>query len=462
MNMSIHNSMIHPQSEVYPDLENSQQFLEEVRLYLEKYPETEHVDVCLHDLNGHLRGKRIDIKTLNNLAKGCYFPLSIYGMSLDGNVVEETGLGKYIGEPDRLCMPVPGTLKPCALQPETHAQVYVSMQNENGSDCLYEPRNQLKKIIRQFNKINIFPIMGSEIEFYLFENQSTPSSTSQNISQCFDVDAPDDYKNVLQQIEIEAKRQKIEMTAIVAESASGQYEINLQHTRDILKLCDDIFAMKRIVKQIATSHGLNACFMAKPDMDKAGSGLHFHMSLQDQDDKNIFSHHDIQQPNPTLTKVLAGLLDLMPASMAILAPNINSYRRFQFGSHVPLEANWGINNRNVAIRLPCTDQENQRLEYRVAGADSNCYLCCAVILIGVLHGLQHDFILEKPSHLKKLNDSHNFLPIRQLEALHRFEKNLTLKKYLGEDFVRLWLTCKRHEYEMVQNHITDIEIGWNI
>lgn len=81
-------------------------FLNEVDSYLNTYPNTKHVDIFLYDLNGHLRGKRIDISCLKSLDKGCYLPLSIYAMSLDGNVVEETGLGKFVGEPDYLCVPV--------------------------------------------------------------------------------------------------------------------------------------------------------------------------------------------------------------------------------------------------------------------------------------------------------------------------------------------------------------------
>ncbi|MFI7966931.1 glutamine synthetase, partial [Acinetobacter baumannii] len=83
------------------DIFNSELFLKEVDEYLSLYPHTQHMDIYLHDLNGHIRGKRIDVKSLKNLSNGCYFPLSVYAMSLDGKVIEETGLGKYIGEPDR-------------------------------------------------------------------------------------------------------------------------------------------------------------------------------------------------------------------------------------------------------------------------------------------------------------------------------------------------------------------------
>jgi gamma-glutamylputrescine synthase len=120
-------------------------FSEEIENYLQRYPNTRHVEICLHDLNGHVRGKRIDIVGLKNIAQGCYFPMSIYAMSLDGEVIEESGLGKSIGEPDYLCKPILGSLQPCALNPESNAQLFLTMKDDNHQDCEVEPRNILKK-----------------------------------------------------------------------------------------------------------------------------------------------------------------------------------------------------------------------------------------------------------------------------------------------------------------------------
>ncbi|RKL59377.1 glutamine synthetase, partial [Acinetobacter baumannii] len=202
---------------------NSELFLKEVDEYLSLYPHTQHIDICLHDLNGHIRGKRIDVKSLKNLSNGCYFPLSVYAMSLDGKVIEETGLGKYIGEPDRLCLPILGSLQPSALSPELNAQLYLSMQEEDGSDCCYEPRNILKKLLNQLHANNYFPVMAAELEFYLFSPHHQFETSSEN--QCFDIDAPNNYQQVLDEVEKAALLQSIEITAIVAESSPGQYEL---------------------------------------------------------------------------------------------------------------------------------------------------------------------------------------------------------------------------------------------
>lgn len=435
-------------------------FIEEVEAYLQQYPNTQHVDVYLCDLNGHLRGKRIDIGCLRNLTKGCYFPLSIYAMSLDGKVIEETGLGKYIGEPDYLCEPILGSLQPHPTDPEHNAQVLLSMKDDHGKDCAYEPRNVLKKILYQLHEKNYYPCIAAEIEFYLHP-LSTAREVEETVTQCFDINTSDHYQNILNEIESVAKLQNIQITGIVSESSSGQYEINLQHTTDLLILCDQIMLLKRTIKQIANKHGLRANFLAKPDMHKAGSGMHFHMSILDQNQKNIFSSLEGNIADGLL-KAVSGLLLLMPDSMAILAPNLNSFRRFKLGNHVPLEANWGLNNRNVAIRIPCSDQENQRLEYRVAGADCNPYLAVTTILIGALHGLTHQLTLPKQAHQLKLKSEHVLLPTEQIQALSLLKANKYLTEYLGEAFVELWCTVKQAEYQSVYSQITAIEKNWDI
>lgn len=118
------------------------------------------------------------INSLKGLAKGCYFPVSVYAMSLDGEVVEASGLGKYIGEPDQMCKPILDSLRPSAYAPTTHAQLFLSMQEDDGSDCMLEPRNILKKILNQLHEQHFFPVMdrGVRILFISWSTRSEPKA----------------------------------------------------------------------------------------------------------------------------------------------------------------------------------------------------------------------------------------------------------------------------------------------
>ena len=84
-------------------------------------------------MNGCFRGKRIPVSSLKKLEKGCYFPASVFAMDILGNVVEEAGLGQEMGEPDRTCVPVLGSLTPSAADPEFIGQMLLTMVDEDGA-----------------------------------------------------------------------------------------------------------------------------------------------------------------------------------------------------------------------------------------------------------------------------------------------------------------------------------------
>lgn len=152
-------------------------FAKEVKRYLETYPDTQYVDVLLTDLNGCFRGKRIPVAGLSKLEKGCYFPASVFAMDILGNVVEEAGLGQEMGEPDRSCIPVPGTLTPSAADPQSIAQVQLTMVDEDGAPFDVEPRNVLNRLWQQLRQRGLFPVVAVELEFYLLTANAMPKAT---------------------------------------------------------------------------------------------------------------------------------------------------------------------------------------------------------------------------------------------------------------------------------------------
>lgn len=439
-------------------------FRQEVENYLKHYPATEHVDIFLNDLNGCIRGKRISVSELSSLEKGCYFPLSVYAMDLDGHVIEESGLGQSLGDPDRLCVPVSGALKPCAKDPEHHAQVLLTMKNPDGTPCEIEPRVVLERVLHRLHSRGLFPVVAAEVEFYLREQDLSGSHEEvlNTPSHCLSVDAPEAHSGLLNDIELHAKIQKIPLTGIVAEASAGQYELNLRHTDNVLEACDHVQTLKRLIRQVAEKHHQTATFMAKPYASSSGSGLHFHISLQDAMGCNKLAS-EFGELSLHMKKALAGMLSLMPASIAILAPNVNSYRRFGPGMHVPLHASWGYNNRSVALRLPCADRDNQRIEYRIAGADANPYLVMATILSGILHGLDNDFPLTSPE--EGHNSAHQHaaaFPLSQQSALDLFNENIPLKELLGAKFCDVWSICRRENIKEFEKHITEKELEWHL
>ena len=196
----------------------------------------------------------------------------------------------------------------------------------------------------------------------------------------------DDFDVFLEDVYQSCEKQNIKITCTSSEDGIAQFEINFAHGKDCLKIADDTLLFKRLVRGIAQKHSLAATFMAKPHGQWSGSGCHVHFSLLDEKGQNLFDNTSGVGNNissPTLQNAVAGLLEAMPESTLLFAPHLNSYRRLATEQDSPSVVAWGHDNRTTAIRIPTS---GNRIEHRVAGADSNPYLVLAAILGAALGG----------------------------------------------------------------------------
>ena len=258
------------------------------------------------------------------------------------------------------------------------------------------------------------------------------------------------FSHYLHEVNDACARQGITTGAISAEYAPGQFEINLRHSDQPLQAADQCVMFRRAVQCVARKHGLQATFMAKPYADNAGSGLHLHLSLLDHNGKNIFDgggeYGAAGCASPLLRHAIGGLSQSMAESMAIFAPNINSYRRFVADSYVPMRPNWGYENRSVAIRVPKSPGSARRLEHRVAVADANPYLTLAALLASVHHGLSNDIDAGKPARGNAGRQPHPEVPFEPKSAFEKCRHGRVLPGYFGQRYLDAYSSCKLNEY----------------
>jgi glutamine synthetase len=267
-----------------------------------------------------------------------------------------------------------------------------------------------------------------------------------------------EYSPLLSEIDRVCRLQNVPATSALAEYGPGQYEVNLAHAPDALRVCDEALRFKRVVKSVARAHGCEATFLPKPYRDMAGSGLHIHVSLLDDAGRNIFAATNPLDSKP-LRHVIAGTLSTLADGMALCAPGPNSYRRFRAEAYVPLHPSWSINNRGSAIRVPASDASNLRIEHRLAGADANPYLVLAWVLAGMLHGLENR--LEPPAVLtgNAYLQEGEPLPTSWAAAIDRFAASDFARAAFGEKFTHLFSVVKRAEMQEFNSHVTPLEIA---
>ncbi|WP_230492944.1 glutamine synthetase family protein [Martelella alba] len=439
-------------SDVEDDVCNSNElsraFQNEVRDYISRYPTTRHIDVYLNDINGTFRGKRLSIDDLHSVSKGCYFPQSVYSMDRQGKVFSRASDNIVREEPDRLCLPVPGTLRPSAYEPRENAQLLMSMRDASGVPCAMEPRVILENVLRRFHQNGLYPVIAPEVEFYLID-QEAQGIRSQG---CFHMTVPSTYASFIENLEEMSAAQHIPLTGIVSEVEPGQFELNLRHSHQVVDVCENVLALRRLTSIVASELGYKASFMAKPFSQLAGNGLHFHISLNDVHGNNVFASPD-NELNGMARLCLAGLLHLMPASVAIMAPGVNSFRRIRKSLNEPLFSSWGYNKRSAALRIPCSADENRRIEYRLAGADANPYLVMAAILTGMFYGLENidDDSLQHITYVAPP------LPLFQQQAIEAFQEYPYLMESLGQTFSQQWVNSRLAELTMFESIVTQEE-----
>jgi glutamine synthetase len=189
--------------------------------------------------------------------------------------------------------------------------------------------------------------------------------------------------------------------------------------------------------------------------------MHIHVSVQDGSGQNVFASTDVLG-NDLMKQAAAGLLATMPDGMAVFAPNANSYRRVRPETYVPMHATWGYNNRGVAVRVPVSGPEDRRVEHRVAGADANPYLVAAVVLAGMLHGIERKLAappaLTGNAYTQRLQAPR--LPGDWPTALARFGASSFLREYLGDRFVRLYELTRRGEMQDFNSRLTALDFAW--
>ncbi|MEZ5859035.1 MAG: glutamine synthetase family protein [Geminicoccaceae bacterium] len=438
-------------------------------VFLADNPLVESVDVILPDIVGIARGKRFDIGELRAALRGeALFSSTLYALDTTGANVDRSGLVWEEGDADRPIRLDDATLAPVPWASE-RAQILGGLGEADGQPFFADPRAVLGRVAEGFAAFGLKPVCALELEFYLLDLAldadglgQLPTSTRLGRRprevEVYSFDRLREIEPFLDLVADYCDAQDIPAKGAVAEFAPGQFEVNLRHVHDPVRAADHALLFKRCVKAAALESGFRACFMAKPFPETSGSGLHIHLSLEDEDGRNVLA--DGEAGELTLRHAVWGLQQAMAESMLVFAPNANSYRRLQPLSYAPTAPSWGINNRTVALRVPAGAAAARRIEHRAPGADANPYLATAAMFAGVLHGLEHKGDPGPPMTGNAYEKARRTVPTNWAEALLAFERGSLLKRFLGERFCDLYAACRRAEFDRFEARLSPLDFEW--
>jgi glutamine synthetase len=437
--------------------------------FLARNPDIEAVHVVITDANGIGRGKSIARSELSTLYRsGRNVAGSILGLDVTGEDVEETGLVWSAGDADKVCWPVPESLARATWQARPTAQLLMTMHEADGTPAAADPRHVLARVVERLVADGYTPVVAAELEFYIAERDGMGIAPARGIVSgarpvrvdSYGLDKLDDMAPLFDDLYAAARDQNLPARTLMSEYAPCQFEVTLEHRADALRAADEAVLWKRAVRGVAARHGRVATFMAKPFAALAGSGFHIHVSLAGPDGHNLFAADD-PAGTPLLRQAIGGLRVCAAESMAVFAPNANSYRRFRRLSYAPIAATWGINNRTVGFRIPAGPAVSRHLEHRLSGADANPYLAIAAVLAAMHRGVRerHD-----PGPAVTGNGYAQApvgeLPTQWFAALDRAEHSIFLAEAFGVDFVKVFMALKRSECERFFAQPTELDYLW--
>ena len=418
-----------------------------------KNKKLDEVECVIADLPGIARGKAVPATKFSR-QKSFHLPDSIFFQTITGGWGEAAGEEGFV-ERDMVLKPDISTASAAPWTGDWTLQVIHDAFDRKEEPIPFAPRNVLKRVVDLYHAKGWDPIVAPEMEFFLVARNLDPANPIEAMMgrsgrpaaarQAYSMTAVDEFGPVIDDIYDFSEAQGFEIDGITQEGGAGQLEINLRHGCPV-KLADEVFFFKRLIREAALRHDCFATFMAKPIENEPGSAMHIHHSILDLDGgSNAFSGPQGGETD-LFYHFIGGLQKYMPAAIAVMAPYVNSYRRYVKDHAAPINLEWGRDNRTTGIRIPLSDPEARRVENRVGGMDCNPYLGIAASLACGYLGMVNETRPIKQFR-GEAYEGEAEIPRIMGQALDIFEGATELHQVLHPEFARVYSIVKRAEYE---------------
>ncbi|KAG0361931.1 hypothetical protein BGZ54_008859 [Gamsiella multidivaricata] len=476
--------------------------------FTELLKDDNRVKVAGVDLDGILRGKvMVKSKFLSVLESGFGFCSVIFGWDMhDKTYPEELSVSNAAnGYRDIIAVPDLSTFRRIPWEgniPFFLLSFYDPATKQPLAVC---PRGFLKRVTDELASLGWEAMCGAEFEFFNFkESPETLAAKGHTKPEAltpgmfgYSLLRPSLNQEYFYNVFDECRNFGVNIESFHTETGPGVFEAALSYD-NATNMADMANLFKLSVKQLGMKQGIMPTFMAKPYGDQPGCSGHLHFSLRDIATKtNLFAAALDSNGNPEqdlandenrpeweksvegvnhMSQIMkwfvAGLLTGLPSIMAILAPNINSYKRLVENYWAPVTVSWGIESRISAIRVigpPQCDLKSTRLEMRVGGADINPHLAIGACLAMGLYGIKNKLSMPvgpttaeaevnmahgegsakvKTERLpKSLKDSANAM----------LEPGSIARQVLGDAFVDHYAATRLNEYRIWETAVTTWE-----
>ena len=422
-----------------------------------------YTKIFFTDLNGRVMSLSVNYENMDKIFEN--------GVGFDGSSIAGYAT---VEQSDRLLYPVPDSFHKVYFGENEKVGFFIgNIKDEHGHRAQADPRAVLEKVLNEAKEEFGYKfITGPEHEFFLLSGDefnltngdfgeevhsdkagyfhSTPHDKGEFIRN--------NIIQVLQDCNITFEKAHHEVTP-------SQHEINLEPIEP-LKAADRTILFTYVSQKVAVKHGFYVTFMPKPFDGLNRNALHIHLSMQDDEGKNIFyDDHSKCNLSQTAKYFIGGILKYARETSIIMASTFNSYKAYIADREAPIVRGWGFRNRSSMVRVPYSiSPANTRIELRNPDPAGNIYLQLAAYIAMGLKGIKEKIDCgnadTKSCYETKQNRTvwnTKFLPKSLFEALVEAENSIFLKELLGDRLYSNFMTLKMDDWEDHRTHITPRE-----
>lgn len=252
--------------------------------------------------------------------------------------------------------------------------------------------------------------------------------------------------------------QGVDVLQIHPEYGAGQFEVSVAPS-DPVGAADLAVLVRETIRAVSLRHGLTALFGPAVEAGRVGNGGHLHLSLW-RDDRNL--SRGGEGPfgmTGECEAFLAGVLDALPALLALGAPTPASYLRLEPSRWAGVFQCWGLENREAALRFITgapDDPSGANAEVKCFDAAANPYLVTGAVIAAGLAGLEAKASLPEPVQGDPATEAVGEAPAQQRlpsslpQALEHFSRSDVLREALGDALFDAVVAVRRAETELFE------------
>lgn len=252
--------------------------------------------------------------------------------------------------------------------------------------------------------------------------------------------------------------QGIPVEQLHPEFSPGQFEVSTAPA-DPVAAADRLVLLRITARQVAAAYGYDVSFAPVVLPGAVGNGAHLHLSVWRNGRNLLTGGNGAGGMTAEGASAMAGIIDHLPALMAILAPIVPSYLRVQPGHWAGAYTCFGVENREASLRfIPGTissRSHSANVEVKVTDGAANPYLAVAAVVAAALDGIERG--LPEPPDVRddpaKLSDDERQrlglqrLPATLAAATDELEASALLRQTLGDDYHAAVVGSKRLEWQ---------------